>query len=794
MNRNDMLIKQQRHSVWVGWILFCLGLLLMLSACQAEEGAQGDIMVWHSWPEGDTAVLEQIIANYQAINPRATILSQHHPPDQLLSRYSTAVANGLGPDVVILPSRHLMPLAAEQLIAPLNPEQINRDRYFRPALEAVMSGDQIYGIPLTLEPWVLFYNSQQVSQPANDLETLLAHANAGQQVGFNSSFEGVFWGIQAFGGQLLNDDGTVNLSSGSLANWLRWLQRAQTSPGIIISRDADALSDLFAQGSAAYLIAPATQYPALVAQMGAEQVAIAQLPQGPLGAAGSLLQVQSLLFNPHSSAGQRAVALDWAQFLTNTEQSRLLMRLTGRAPANRNVQVLATAYPVVAAVTNQSRTAVSTRYKQTLAELLPVGDRILAEMLEGTLDPSQALPEFATALGDRVLVTAVGDQLPDCPAPSQLTLTHGWQGSAADWLEGQIASYQQACPNNVIRLNPINPTTLRNFYQAQLRAQTASELLLGPDDWLVSLADAGHIAPLPAPIMEPQLWQRFYAVAQATARYGEPYYAVPLALELHTLFYNEARLSDPPQQVDDLLTGATASNPAVLPLEFQALYWGLEGFGGSPLQADGSFVLDETGLVPWLSWLAAHRTDPRLSFRDPVEGGAVSASFATGQALLDVAWAGELAGLQAEEALAGQLGIASLPAGGVAASRPWVSSQVLYVRPEVAEAELAAIRHLVAFLTATEAQTALLLATPYLPVSIQVTAPSDPARTKLLAQIDTAVVPPRSPELDSFIELGGMMYYEVVREGVDPTAVACQLARQMNQRHDHTIPPSTYCR
>ncbi len=216
-------------------------------------------------------------------------------------------------------------------------------------------------------------------------------------------------------------------------------------------------------------------------------------------------------------------------------------------------------------------------------------------------------------------------------------------------------------------------------------------------------------------------------MAQDTIRYNDSYLAVPLGLQFHTLFYNEARLSDPPQQLDDFATLGTPTNPVALPLDFQGLYWGLAAFGGSPLLRDGSFELENSGLLPWLSWLATYRDDPRFLFRGGEESesevGGVSPAFREGEAVLDVAYASQA--LPLSEAVGELLGVHSLPAGPVAAARPWATSEVLYLRPGLTPEITALALDFAAFLTAEPAQNELFRTTGFLPVNIKVTGTAD---------------------------------------------------------------------
>jgi maltose-binding protein MalE len=389
-------------------IIFCLGgVTLLCAACLPSPSTadpdrlQGRILLWHTWGELETEALQGVIARFSAIHPGVNVRHQRFATlTEMSEEFENAADSGLGPDLVSAPSSSVPTLAEMGLIDPLNgllPETVIV-RYTTNILETLHYNGRLYGLPEALNPVVLYYDRGLVNAPATTVEALLTEATEGRVVVMGVSFYDAFWGVQAFGGRLLDEEGRVALDQGGFANWLAWLRRSREAPGMIFDTNREALRSRFMEDGVAYYVGEAAEFNLLVDAMGADRVGVALLPAGPEGAAGPFLTVQGLLFSTVSSPNQRRLALEFATFLTNTEQSAALMRTARRAPANLRVRVNPRLNPNIANIVAQARMAVPLRLIPEVTAAVMVGGETYMRVLEGVVEPADAAVELTQAI------------------------------------------------------------------------------------------------------------------------------------------------------------------------------------------------------------------------------------------------------------------------------------------------------------------------------------------------------------------------------------------------------------
>jgi arabinogalactan oligomer/maltooligosaccharide transport system substrate-binding protein len=399
------------------WLSLLL-LSLFVAACtvaqpQNPATLQGRVLLWHAWPEPKAAALTAVLNRFQALNPEVVVKQQAFAtPAALLSQFQTAAAAGLGPDLILAPSGWIRPLHEAKLIDNIvtTLPSTTIDRFWPAARTAMRYQGGIYGLPLAVETMVLYYDRRLVEQPPATLDELLVAATDGQIVELSTTFVDAFWGVQAFGGQLLDSDGRVALDQGGLAEWLAWLESARATPDLILEANRAALLERFITGGVAYYVGQTNEYAAILAgrtpdpaagnQAAVAQIGVAALPQGPSASAGPFLQTEGLLFSNVSSANQRVLALALAQFITNAEQQTTLMRTAGLLPANRRVQVNVALEPVITAMLTQVRTAAPLPNSPTLETLFRLGDSAYSQVLEGEIDPVTAAANLTAALNE----------------------------------------------------------------------------------------------------------------------------------------------------------------------------------------------------------------------------------------------------------------------------------------------------------------------------------------------------------------------------------------------------------
>jgi ABC-type glycerol-3-phosphate transport system substrate-binding protein len=242
-----------------------------------------------------------------------------------------------------------------------------------------------------------------VAEPAGDLIALLEDADAGNSLAFVPRFVEAYWGIQAFGEGLFDDQDRFTLAESGFTEWLTWLTEAQNSPGVILNVDDTSLLELFASQQIAYYVAGPDKQSELDALMSEEdpfEYGVVPLPSGPGGRAGPLLPAETILLYAFSSENQTRIANALASFLANQQQSIRFMRETDRVPANPAVSVDRRVYPITSGFARQAQSAVFIPNEVSSDRLIEAGDRVYVSVLSGVLAPSEAVCRFGREVAE----------------------------------------------------------------------------------------------------------------------------------------------------------------------------------------------------------------------------------------------------------------------------------------------------------------------------------------------------------------------------------------------------------
>ena len=397
--KNALVREIQRFPIFFGLIF-----LLVLSSCQlnpSDEGLNGRITIWHSWSPGEMGILNETLTQFQEIHPNVKISTVAFPYDQLLDEFMTAGTEGLGPTLLLGTDSWVGDLAEVGLISPLSQDTNKLDLFNARNSAITQYQGQQFGVPLSLAPHALYFNKSLVSTPPITLDELLAEAAAGRSVAFVPRFAKAYWGIQAFGDGLFDNQAHFTLAESGLTEWLSWLDEAQSAPGVIMNIDDESLMALFASGQVVYYVAgPEKQ--ALIASMISEEnpfeMGITLLPGNQASPSGPLLSAETIMFYEYASPEERIVADEFAAFLVNQQQSILFLRELDRVPANPNVRVDPRIYPQVYGFAQQSKTAVVIPNEIVADVLEEAGNRAYANVLSGVLTPAKAVCNFGQAV------------------------------------------------------------------------------------------------------------------------------------------------------------------------------------------------------------------------------------------------------------------------------------------------------------------------------------------------------------------------------------------------------------
>ncbi len=153
---------------------------LLLFLCIATlEAAPRQITVWHSYRGAEETAINGLAEEFNALHRddiRVTLLAV--PYDAFANKITSAVPRGNGPDAFIYAHERIGDWAASGIIEPLGPyytEHIGT-RMLPVTIEAMRSGDKLWGIPLAFKSLVLFYRTDLMDAPPGTTDELLAVA------------------------------------------------------------------------------------------------------------------------------------------------------------------------------------------------------------------------------------------------------------------------------------------------------------------------------------------------------------------------------------------------------------------------------------------------------------------------------------------------------------------------------------------------------------------------------------------------------------------------------------------
>lgn len=383
--------------------------LLLLAGCQIaapDNELSGHITLWHRWPPEEAAVLEETLSEFEEIHPEVRITAIALPEERILEEFKQAGNDGLGPGLLLGADGWIGELVETDMLRPLSSDLI-ADSFFNSRNSSLVQyDDQLFGVPLSVGPRVLYYNKNMVDEPPSTLDELLDEAAAGNRVVFVPRFEEAYWGVQAFGDGLFDDQHRFTLAESGFQEWLTWLDSAQSAPGMILSVDDDSLFELFTTGQVAYYVGgpqKLVELAAIAADEEAEEgfdFGVVPLPDGPNNAAGPLLPAETIMLYAHTSAAQTRLANALAAFLVNPQQSVRFMRELDRAPANPAVWVDRRIYPTVHGFSEQARTSVVIPNEVLTEPLIAAGNRAYVGALSGSLTPEEAVCLFGQEVAE----------------------------------------------------------------------------------------------------------------------------------------------------------------------------------------------------------------------------------------------------------------------------------------------------------------------------------------------------------------------------------------------------------
>lgn len=754
--------------MFVRWFQLCflfVAFALLGAGCSrggSDVALTGRILLWHSYDDAATAALDGILARFAELNPDVLVKTQRFASeDELMAQFFAAAESGLGPDVLITHSDWVLPLADAGALRPLSVAlgEDERGRFMDDALAAVEVDGVLFGIPQYVNTTVLFYNREMVETPAATLDDLTAEATAGNYVAMNSEFEQAFWGVSAFGGRLLDEEGRIILDRGGFANWLEWLKTVRDMPGIILDSDQAFLRSQFVGEAAAYYITGSQEISVLAAEMGGA-LGVAPLPAGPVGNPAPFLTANAILLSSASSDVQAELALTLAKFMTNAEQSATFMRQTKQVPANENVRINSRLNPDTSSMAVQARNAIplpNLAARDTIFGALATAQ---ARVLEGVLEPAVAALETTQALNEDLGFPDVATPALACTAVGVVRVANALPEPLATALTELTTEYQAVCPSVIVELTPVSESEVRLFASTDAAGADAYDLVAGAQKLLIPLVEAGRVQELGARADAERL-QRYWPQTLAAMRVSGGLYGLPLAADTSALYVNRTLVEEPARSLDELQRQALDGVPLTLQAGFVDAFWGVAAFSTQPPTVGLNVILDAQALTAWLEWLKLLYDDTRATV--VFDRAEARQAFLQNESGYYLGRLGEYPvlrdGLGAEN-----LDVVTLPSGSGGDAAPFMDAVGFALLDRVSTGEMDVVAEYVRFITEPENQRRLAQTAHVIPAN----ASTDLAELEIVArfveQMQTATVLPNRPEVDEVIALGDELYRDVLVE------------------------------
>ncbi len=304
----------------------------------AAPPARITLTLWHGESGAINETLQRLLLDYQRNPAHSTIeIRVESHGTNLLRDYKAAVLAGGSPDLVLLAeNRWIGPLAEQKLVLDITSRITSTEQAaFQPtALDGARFNQKLYGLPLTLDLPVLYYNRANISEalPDSTAEWLAAArsftTDTNQGLAYNLSLYFTQPYASAFDAQFFDQSGEVVLGTTSFTPTLEWLTwvRDLSSDQLLLARDDNRMINRAIQQNTALMTIDWARNLPDYRQVWGDNVGVRPLPRLSQTAKEPQPYVRSsvLALNPRSAEAQQNAAFEVMRFLTGpTAQAEL---------------------------------------------------------------------------------------------------------------------------------------------------------------------------------------------------------------------------------------------------------------------------------------------------------------------------------------------------------------------------------------------------------------------------------------------------------------------------------------
>ena len=772
--------------------------------CEGE----GKVLLWHSWPTHQAALLEQNIVEFAQTCPQITVETRHVSANILPTQLAAAVENGTAPDFLL--TSHDLIASQAKLLKKITPliEEKELAQHISSATQAFRYKDARYGLPQSFNSATLYCNLQLTDTCQIDTLDQFLEVTAQAPVAFDTSFVGASWGLNAFGGMLFEDHEKLSADQTAFTAWLKWLQTVSTK-GILLSHNQEELQRLFAAGEIAYLVTGSEALSSLQKGVGAENLALSFLPgsfaeeeEGIELIEGrpfthSLVRVEGFLFTDAVTEEQTASALSYARFASSEASQRAFSKKGKMPPTNKLVIKQEAANETNTHFLSLMEDEFILPHNPHLSTILSAGDTLYQKALIDQQNITRLVDDFVQGVNSGMIQVADTStqteiKTSSCDLQGDLLLWHSWSDHRQSLLEEKIQEFTNNCANVKIESRLIladldtNSTELSARLASAVEEGDAPDLLLTTHDLIVPLAEQGFIQPI-TPLVSQEQLNQYLPWSIAALQKEEALYGLPQTFDVTSLYQNTQLVTETVSTLDELLVQAAQHPAALIALNssFNDSFWGISAFDDheeatAPALFDeqGQLTLNQRALTGWLTWLqrsqspsASSDTGQTASNAEPVPSQPIILS-AKQDELLERFAAAEVGyvtgGVNALTALQAALGaenvaVTPLPAGPSGPARPFVRVEGFLFAAGLSEKQSELALAFAQFATSDKIQSTLAEQANVPPTNnLAITRLNDPALRSFIKQAETGLLLPDVLKMRPLQSAGDIVYTQVL--------------------------------
>lgn len=175
------------------------------SGTKEQKKESVSLTVWSHLTDPEVAKVQEIANKWASeTGNKVKVLADQSD----LQAYSTAAQSGKGPDIMFgLPNDNLGTFQKAGLLAEVPDGIINKADYVPMSIDAVSFNGKLYAVPLAMETYALFYNTDKVPTPPATIQDLI---DVGKKVGFQYDINNFYYSyafIAANGGYVFKQTG-----------------------------------------------------------------------------------------------------------------------------------------------------------------------------------------------------------------------------------------------------------------------------------------------------------------------------------------------------------------------------------------------------------------------------------------------------------------------------------------------------------------------------------------------------------------------------------------------------------